>query len=289
MNQDDTPIGITGSTGFIGGRVAAMLSEQGANLRLLVRDASRAPQLPASSLHECGYGDFEASKRALEGVATLLMVSGAESADRLAQHRTFVDAAAAAGVRHVVYTSFAAAAPDATFTLARDHFHTEAHIKSSGMHWTFLRDSFYMDVMEPFVGEDSVIRGPGGNGKVALVARADVARAAAVILSKPNEHLDTTYDLTGPEALSFAEVASTISDVRGTEVQFYDESLEEAYESRASYGVPDWQVEAWVSTYTAVASNVMATVSGDVERITGAPPMRFEQYLSATDARTEQS
>jgi uncharacterized protein YbjT (DUF2867 family) len=85
------------------------------------------------------YADGAAVRAALTGARTVLMVSAAESADRLAKHRTFVDAAAAAGVQHVVYTSFTDAAPDATFTLARDHAATEQHLRASGMAWTFLR------------------------------------------------------------------------------------------------------------------------------------------------------
>ena len=81
------------------------------------------------------------------------MVSASESADRLDQHFTFVDAAAAAGVRHIIYTSFVNAAPDAIFTLVRDHYATEQRIVDSGMACTFLRDNFYLDFMEPFAGE----------------------------------------------------------------------------------------------------------------------------------------
>jgi uncharacterized protein YbjT (DUF2867 family) len=98
-------------------------------------------------IFEHSYGDKFASKRALEGVETLFMVSAAESPDRLEQHRTFIDAASEAGVGHIVYTSFLAASADATFTLARDHYATEQHIVAAGIDHTFLRDSFYIDFM----------------------------------------------------------------------------------------------------------------------------------------------
>ena len=143
------------------------------------------------------------------------MVSGAEAADRLDQHRRFVDAAADAGVQHVVYTSFHGAAPDCTFTLGRDHYATEQHLRASGMSWTFLRDNFYLDVFPYFVGEDGVLRGPGGNGRVAAVARADVARVALAVLADPDAHRGATYDLTGPEALTLAEIGETIAGPPG--------------------------------------------------------------------------
>lgn len=277
-------IAVTGSTGALGGMLAQRLADAGVAQRLLVRTPSRAPEVPGADVASFSYSDREASARALDGVETLFMVSASESESRLEQHRTFIDTAAAAGVQHVVYTSFAAAAPDAIFTLARDHYLTEEYLKASGMAWTMLRDNFYQDVMELFAGEDGVIRGPAGDGRVSLVARADVARVAASILPYPAAHAGRTYDLTGPEALTLAEVAATIARVRGTDASYHDETLEEAYASRAPYGAPDWQVDAWVSTYTAIASNVLAPVSGDVERVTGTAPETFEAYLRSTPA-----
>jgi len=275
-------LAVTGATGVVGGLVAADLAARGIPQRLLVRTPTKAPQLAGSTVHPVEYGDRDAARAALEGVETLFMVSAAESADRLDQHRTFIDAAAEAGVEHVVYTSFVAAAPDAVFTLARDHFATEEHLRASGMRWTFLRDSFYIDFMEALVGEDGAIRGPAGDGRVAVVARVDVARTAATILAAPVEHAGHTYELTGPEALSLTEVAAIITAVRGTQVSFVDETLDEAYASRAGYGAPGWQVDAWVSTYTAIASGDMAAVSRDVEAIAGTPPSSLEAFLRDT-------
>ena len=274
-------IAVTGSTGAVGGAVAALLADSGTPLRLLVRDVGRAPAIPESAVEQCSYDDIDASMRALRGVDVLFMVSGAESATRLDEHRTFVDAAAAAGVRHVIYTSFFGAAPDATFTLARDHFHTEQHIAASGMDHTLLRDNFYADVMEHFAGEDGVIRGPAGDGRVSLVARADVARVAAAVLTDPASHVGTSYDLTGPEALTMAEVAAVIAEVRGRDVTFHDETLEEAYSSRTRWNAPDWQNDAWVSTYIAIASGELSRVSEDVERVTGRRAMTLSELLRA--------
>ncbi|WP_210508101.1 SDR family oxidoreductase [Naasia sp. SYSU D00057] len=273
------PIAVTGATGVLGGFVARDLADRGIHQRLLVRTPAKAPELPATTVHQFSYTDQAAATGALDGVGTLFMVSASESADRLDQHRAFIDAAAATGVSHIVYTSFIAAAPDSTFTLARDHYVTEEYIKASGMNWTFLRDSFYIDFMEALVGEDGVIRGPAGAGRCAIVARIDVARTAAEILTAPDKHAGQTYDLTGREALSLAEVAATISAARGNEVSYYDESIEEAYASRAKYGAPAWQLDAWVSTYTAIASNVMAPVSHAIENITGAAPRTLSEYL----------
>ncbi|MEE6295635.1 SDR family oxidoreductase [Georgenia wangjunii] len=272
------PIAVTGATGNLGGGVAAALTAASRPLRLVVRDASRAP----SGEHEvavASYGDLDASTAALRGVDLLFMVSASESEDRLAQHRTFIDAAAAAGVRHVVYTSFLGASPGATFTLARDHWHTEEHLRASGMAVTFLRNSSYLDFLPSLVGEDGVIRGPAGNGRVGAVARADIVRAAAAVLLDPATHAGRSYDLTGPEALSLAEVAETITRVTGRTTRFHDETLEEAYASRDVYGAPRWEVDAWVSTYTAIAAGALDVVSDDVERLTGRTPLSLADLL----------
>ncbi len=274
-------VAVTGSTGAVGGAVARLLAEGGVPQRLLVRSPERAPELPGAEPRRADYADRGLCVSALEGVDVLFMVSAPESPDRLDLHRGFVDAAAEAGVRHVVYTSFHAAAPDAVFTLAREHAATEEHLRASGLDLTFLRDSFYLDFTPHMVGDDGVIRGPAGAGRAGFVAREDVARSAAVVLQDPDPHRGATYDLTGREALSLAEVAAAIGAVRGTGVTFHDETLDEAYASRASYGAPDWQLDAWVSTYTSIAAGEQAGVSDHVERLTGRAPLTLAQLLAA--------
>ncbi|MDO5092573.1 MAG: SDR family oxidoreductase [Propionibacteriaceae bacterium] len=273
-------LAITGVTGKIGGGVAAALQDQHQRLRLLVRDISRAPNL-AGEVAVSAYGDATAARETLRDVDVLFMVSAGENPDRIAQHINFIDAAAAAGVKHVVYTSFLGASPDATFTLARDHWATEQHLRTSGMAWTFLRDSFYLDFLPDLAGPDGVIRGPAGQGRVGAVARADVIRVATAVLRSPADHEGRSYDLTGPQTLSLAEAAETITQVTGRPTSYQEENVDEAYASRASYGAPSWELDAWVSTYTAIASGELNVVSDAVERLTGAPPLSLAQVLRA--------
>ena len=276
-------IAITGATGNIGGAVARALAADGTPFRMVVRDAARAPELPGADVAVATYADAEAARAAFAGIDVLFLVSGAEARDRLDQHRTVIRAAADAGVRHVVYTSFQGAAADATFTLGRDHFWTEQAIRDTSMAHTFLRDSFYLDFVEDLVGEDGVIRGPAGEGAMAAVARADVARVATAVLREPSRHLDRTYDLTGPAAITLEQAASVVSEVRGRPVSYHRESLEEAYASRQRWQPEPWQADAWVSTYTAIADGSLRKVSGDVERVTGRPPMTLRQVLEARE------
>ncbi|WP_445256845.1 SDR family oxidoreductase [Nocardioides aurantiacus] len=275
-------LALTGVTGALGGRVSALLAEQGVEARLLARDPARvAPVEGGIPVRFTGYADRDSCLAALHGIETLLMVSGSESADRLDQHRAFVDAAAEAGVRHVVYTSFVGASPTCTFTLGRDHHATEEHLRASGMTTTFLRDNFYLDVLPLFAGDEGVLRGPAGQGRVAAVAREDVARVAAAVLADPGAHAGATYDLTGPEAITMAEAATVIGRAQGREVRFEDETVEEAYASRRAWDAPAWQYDAWVSTYTAIAAGELEEVTGDVERLTGRAPLDLAAVLAA--------
>ena len=275
-------LAVTGSTGSLGGLVARHLADRGVPQRLLARSPERTPRLPGAVPVAAAYGDRDAAIRALLGVRTLLMVSGSESADRLEQHRTFVDAAVDAGVHQIVYTSFFGASADCTFTLGRDHWATEEHIRSRGTAFTFLRDNLYLDFLPLTVGEDGVIRGPAGEGRVSAVSRADIARVAVAVLLDPESHRAATYDLTGPESITLAQAAGIIGEATGREVTFHHETVAEAYESRKKWDAPDWQYDAWVSTYTAIAAGEVETVTDDVRRVTGRAPIGLRELLSAS-------
>jgi NAD(P)H dehydrogenase (quinone) len=276
---------ISGATGRLGGRIARKLADAGVAQRLLVRDPARAPELPGAELAVAEYGDPASVRAALAGADTVLMVSASESPDRVDRHRAFAGAAAAAGVGHLVYTSFVGAAPDSTFTLARDHWATEEHIKELSLSYTFLRDNLYADFLPFMVGDDGVIRGPGGDGRAALVAQDDIADAAVAVLLDPAAHTGRTYDLTGPEAISFTEAARMITELTGRRVHYHSETIDEAYASRAVYQAPDWQVDAWVSTYTAVAAGELAAVSPDVPALTGHPATPLAELLRRSPSR----
>ncbi|EFQ84499.1 NmrA family protein [Aeromicrobium marinum DSM 15272] len=277
-----TTIAVTGATGSIGRLTADLLTGAGLRPRLLAPRPQRLDtDLPTA---RCDYADGSSVRAALAGVDVALFVSGREDADRLSQHRTFVDAARDAGVQHLVYTSFVGASPTSGFTLGHDHAATEASIVESGLTATFLRDNFYAEVFGHFADGSGAIRGPAGRGRVAAVSQRDVAAVAAHVLGDPARHADATYDLTGPEALSLDEIAAHLSAVTGRPHRFVDETLDEARASRAGHGAPDWQVDAWISTYTAIRDGELAAVSGDVERLLGRPALTFRDALVGTDA-----
>jgi len=189
-------LAITGSTGRLGGRIARRLADAGAAQRLLVRDPSRAPQLPGARLAEASYDDTDAVRTALTGIETVLMVSAEENEHRGDVHKAFIDAAVDAGVRRLVYISFSGAAPDTTFTLGRDHWATEEYLRANGMATTMLRDNIYLDFVPMLIGEDGVIRGPAGDGRLAAVAQDDIADVATAVLLDPARHESAVYTLT---------------------------------------------------------------------------------------------
>ncbi|MFB7554409.1 NAD(P)H-binding protein [Streptomyces brevispora] len=277
---------VTGASGALGGRVAKRLTRAGVPVRLLGRDPSRLPRLPgADTAPAAPYGDGEAMRRALAGAHTLFLVSAHESPDRVREHMTAVDAAVAAGVERIVYVSFLGAAPDATFTFARDHWDTEAHIRVSGVRHTFLRDSWYLSGLPAMTGTDGVLRGPAGDGRVAAVSHEDIADAATAVLLPAGDpaadaaHDGETYDLTGPEAFTLAEAAEELSRATGRTITYVPETREEAYASRSRYGAQDWEVAGWVTSYEAIAAGEMAAVSDAVPRLTGRPAKDLATYL----------
>ena len=271
-------IAVTGVTGGLGGRVARRLAERGATQRLVVRDPARAPELAGVEVATGSYDDAEGLRRAFDGTRTLLMVSASEAPDRERLHANVVDAAVAAGVERVVYTSFFGAAQDCTFTFGRDHWHAEEHIRASGLGHTFLRDNLYIDFLPLMAGPDGVIRGPAGDGRVAAVARDDIADVAAAVLLGGG-HEGRSYDLTGPQALTLAEAAEELSRAAGRPIRYQAETLEEAYASRASYGAPGWEVDGWVTTYVAIANGDLEAVSDDVATVAGHPPTGLAEFL----------
>lgn len=272
-------LGITGATGHIGGHLTRLLSQEGIGQRLMVRDSARVSELADIEVVQASYEDADSVRAALDGISTVWMVSLHESPQRVDIQCGFVDAAVAAGVSHIVYLSFVGAKPDAKFTLARDHWATEQHIRSNGTAFTFLRDNLYADFMSEMVGEDGVIGGPAGEGRAAVVARRDIAEVSKVVLSDPASHAGKIYDLTGPEALSMAEIAAVVSEVTGKKVTYENQSIEDAFSLRSLFKVPDCQVRAWVSTYTAIAAGDMAQVSSAVEDLTGHPATALIQVL----------
>src|SRR4051794_2049441 len=245
----DGVIGVTGATGALGRRVLDRLAAaDDVRLRLVVRDAAGAPRVPGAEVAENpgGYRDPGGLRAALDGVHTLYLGSAAEAEDRLRQHVDAVEAAAAAGVQRIVYTSFVGARPDAVFTLVRQHAATEAAIAATGVRHTFLRHSMYADFVPFFATlEDgrAVIAAPAGEGRTGFVrrdARAEVA--AAVLLRDVGDRDGASLGGPGPEALAMAEAAPVLEEGTGRPTEYRQQTVGEAWAARRPSGHPDWEV-----------------------------------------------
>jgi NAD(P)H dehydrogenase (quinone) len=271
-------IAVTGATGEVGGRVARRLAERGVEQRLVVRDPSRAPELEGAEVKQASnYEAHDEMVAALRGTGTLFLVSGEEARNRIEQHQTAVDAAKDAGVERIVYLSWFHASPDTAFTFGQHHFHTEEHIRASGLSYAFCRDNIYLDYVPFFAGADGAIRGPGGDGSFAPVARDDVADVVVELLLDPERR--GAFEVSGAESYSLAEAADRLGKAIGREVTYVDETMEEAWASRRPTGEPDWVIEGWITTYVAVANGELDEVTGTVEELTGHDPQRLEQFL----------
>ncbi|MGD0795518.1 MAG: SDR family oxidoreductase [Dehalococcoidales bacterium] len=304
-------IGVTGASGELGGRVAARLAKMGVRQRLIVRNPDKTPRLPGAEVAVApAYGDAAAMGRALHGVETLFLVSAHDkfgvdqnaimhgkappAYDRLREQCTAADAAAAIGVRRIVYLSFMSAAPDATFILSHDHYYTEEHIRHIGVDFTFLRMSLYTDHVPVIISDDGVIRGPGGEGRAAWVTRDDIAEVAAIVLTQGGEHDGETYDVTGPEALSLTEAAEKLSFATGRKITYQMQTPHEARLTRTTSGMDkfeaerrakngtglsDYDVEVFVTHFMQIATGELSAVSDTVPRLTGHKAQSLSEYL----------
>ena len=272
-------IGVTGVTGKLGGQVAKVLSQKGLKVIHIARSPERAIKYDNAEIRKASYENSEESRKALEGIKTLLMVSAKENPKRVEEHYDFIDAAKMAGVEHIVYISFYNNKKDATFTLSRDHYQTEKYIKEQGLKYTFLRDNFYIDFFLDLCFEYGEIRGPAGDGLVSAVARRDAADIVVAVMLNVQEYENKVLNLTGPRDLSMKDIVEVVGEKLGKEIFYINESVEEAYESRKVWEAEQWQYDSWVSTYTAIAKGEQSGVSLDIEKILNRPATSLEDLV----------
>lgn len=272
-------IGVTGVTGKLGGQVAKVLSQKGLKAIHIARSPERAIKYDNAEIRKASYENSEESRKALEGIKTLLMVSAKENPKRVEEHHDFIDAAKIAGVEHIVYISFYNNKKDATFTLSRDHYQTEKYIKEQGLKYTFLRDNFYIDFFLDLCFEYGEIRGPAGDGLVSAVARRDAADIVVAVMLNVQEYENKVLNLTGPRDLSMKDIVEVVGEKLGKEIFYINESVEEAYESHKVWEAEQWQYDSWVSTYTAIAKGEQSGVSLDIEKILNRPATSLEDLV----------
>ncbi|WP_300299781.1 SDR family oxidoreductase [Ferrovibrio sp.] len=280
---------ITGATGQLGHLIvdAVLQRVPASQVAVSVRDKAKAADLAARgvAVREADYGKPETLVAALAGAETLMLVSGdADNATRIAQHRNAIAAAKAAGVQRVVYTSYLDNDPASPFTFAAVHGDTEQALRDSGLAFTILRPSTYADLLV-MNAQGAMANGAYATaapaGKTSSIARADIARVAAIVLTQSG-HDGKVYELTGPEALGAADVAAIIAKIAGKPIPVAPITPEQlAGFFSGTLGMPPFLVEALVGAQAAVEQGRMARVTDTVEKLTGQAPLSVEQVLRA--------
>lgn len=235
-------IAITGATGQLGQLTIQALIQKipAQDIIAVVRNPAKASNLAALGVQvrQADYSNVDTLSAAFSGADKLLLISSSEVGQRASQHQHVIDAAKQAGVKHIVYTSILHA-DTSTLALAEEHIITEQAIKSSGLIYTLLRNSWYT---ENYTGnlkaavEHGVILGAAGEGKIASAAREDYAEAAASVLSS-NGHDNKTYELAGDQAYTLIELAAIVSQLSGKTVQYQNLSQTEYAQKLVELGL----------------------------------------------------
>jgi NAD(P)H dehydrogenase (quinone) len=283
---------VTGAGGHLGGRVVELLLEAGAkDLVAGSRDPDALTEFSAkgAKVRRLDFDDITAMEAAFAGVERLLIISTnalAVPGQRLRHQQAAVAAAAKAGVKHLVYTSMPKPEPGSLIPFAPDHYGTEQAIEESGLGFTILRNSWYSESLLGTLSQ-AVASGEwltsAGEGRTPYVAREDTARAAAAALASETP-AGRRYDITGPQALTTAEIAALASAIAGKPIavaQVSDEALAAAV---TAAGVP----AVWAGLMVAVDANKRAggfdLVSDAVKQLTGKAPQALRDFLTANRA-----
>lgn len=256
-----------------------MLALDGQRRRLMTRSPERAPKLADAETVRGDFAEPATLDEAFAGVSTALVVSASgKPGERAEQHRNAFQAAAHAGVGHVVYLSLQGAAPDSKYPFSRDHYLSEQYLLATGLPCTVLRNAFYLDMFLDKFDSQGVVRGPAQQGRGAFVSREDVARTAAAVLRKPPGGI---YDVTGPESLSVADIARQMSTLVGRQLRYEEETIDTARARLSKLEPLAWRVDLSVGWFEAIAAGELQRTSDAILRFTGTVPLTLEGYFRA--------
>ncbi len=273
---------LTGSTGKTGSEVGRQLQAAGVPFRALVRNPAKAEALRAMGADVVvgDLADGEVLKRALDGVerALLVMPNGEE---QLLLEQRFTDHAARAGVAHLVKLSSLESVPASTNPITRMHVASEQHIRESGMAWTMIRPTFFTQaflVSAAAIREHDRISMPAGRGTIAPTDLRDVGAVILKVLTEPG-HANQSYDLTGPELLTFADIAARFSALLGRTIQYVDQPVPEFRARLASIRLAPWRIDAVCKELESIAAGVIDHTTDTIDRLLGRPPLSLDQFI----------
>jgi NAD(P)H dehydrogenase (quinone) len=281
-----TTYAVTGATGPFGRLAVAALLDRGvpaADVVAVVRTPAKAAELEEQgvAVREGDYDRPDTLPAALDGVERLLLVSGNAVGQRVRQHSAVVDAAKAAGVQRIAYTSILRA-DSSTLPLAPEHKATEDVLRQSGTAYTLLRNSWYLENYTDQVGqyvERGEIVGAAGDARVAAAPRSDYAAAAAAALVEDG-HDRATYELGGP-GFTFPELAAALSDVTGRTIRYRDVPLSDFTAGLIAAGLDDGTAQFVTALEAGTAAGELDTDPTDLERLLGRPATTLSDGLRA--------
>jgi len=273
---------VTGATGKNGAEIIRRLSGIKERVRAMVRRQDgmlRATPNVALEYVEADFDDPASLRKALSGVQRAFLVTNSSEHVEERQLR-FVGLAREAGVKHIVYLSQLHAASDSPLRFLRYHAAVEEALRTSGMSYTNLRPNLYMQGLL-MIGRSIATEGrffaPAGDSRVSVVDVRDIAAAAVVALTKSG-HEGKTYDITGPEALTHAEMAAQLSEALHRPVAFIDVPEREFREALRGFHMPDWQADGLIEDYAHYRRGEAANISSAVQEVTGESPRPFTAF-----------
>jgi NAD(P)H dehydrogenase (quinone) len=281
-------IAITGASGQLGRLVAEALAQRGfaAQVRLGTRDPSSLDSFARAGFPvlQTDFDQPDTLDRLFAGSRVVLVICGNASNDvRIRQHHDATDAARRAGVQRIVYTSFVNPHESSLFPFAKVHAATERYILESGLACTFLRSNQYFENLNAALSaaqQTGILTLPGAAGKVAYLARADIAAATATVLTS-QEQGNRNYELTGTEALDLSEIAQRAARIWGQPLITKDMVVEDYRRLLASRNLPDFAIDGQIGIRLASGAGEYARITGDAHRLAGRSLRTMDRFLEA--------
>ncbi|MBB2203119.1 SDR family oxidoreductase [Gluconacetobacter tumulisoli] len=278
---------VSAATGHLGGLVIDALLETVpasaivAGVRDPAKEAAVAIRDKGVEIRVADYARPETLTHALAGVERLLLISGSELGQRTAQHRNVIAAAKDAGVGLIAYTSILHADTSPLF-LADEHRETEAALKESGVPFVLLRNGWYTEVytwrIAPALQQGAFL-GASGEGRISSAARADYARAAAVVLAG-GDHAGRTYELAGDASYALAEFVVAVAEASGKPLPYQNLTAEDYRAALLKAGVPEMFAMILSDTDEGVAKGALFDDGGDLARLIGRPTTPFRTTVA---------
>lgn len=274
---------VFGATGHVGGELVSLLSSRGIETRAVTRDLRRAPSLPAVRWAEADLGDPASLGELFTGARRIFLLTG-NSPSMAELQMNAIQAARAAGVESIVKQSALGASDHSRSPIGRAHHAVEKELIASGLGWTILRPHVFMQNLldqASSIAQEGRVSAASGDGRVPFIDAADIAAVAAAVLTQPG-HESQKYALTGPEALSYHDVARVISEVTGRSVAYLAERPDEARDRMIRAGASSWDIESALALAEYQrAGGPTAEVHDTVERILGRPARSFAEFAKA--------